>query len=65
MRGGEKEPALVSTTVVDSVIDITGRVELVERSVGQSVGWELLSIKELPKKPFCLRCIYNWGIGVV
>lgn len=58
MRGGEKEPALASTTVDDFVIDITGRVELhvVERSVGQSVGGlgELLSTEELPKKPFAL-----------
>ena len=65
MRGGEKEPALASTTVDDFVIDITGRIELVESSVGQSVGGlgELLSTEELPKKPFALAA-YITGASV-
>ena len=65
MRGGEKEPALASTTVDDFVIGITGRVELVESSVGQSVGGlgELLSTEELPKKPFALAA-YITGASV-
>ena len=59
------KPTLASTTVDDFVIDITGRVELVERSVGQSVGGlgELLSTEELPKKPFALAA-YITGASV-
>lgn len=68
MRVGEKEPALASTTIDDFVSDITGRVELFERSVGQSIGGLGAGAplhRRAPKETICPRCIYNWGIGGV